>query len=71
MFPIVAGGSIFHWVQAPGESFDEVNMFGQPFYSRLIPDDKRNAYSVAIGKHENPTIEDAAKNSSTTESAES
>jgi hypothetical protein len=43
-FPITAGGSIFQWVQAPGETFANVNMMGQPFYSQLVADLQRDAW---------------------------
>jgi hypothetical protein len=40
-FPVGAPG-VFQQVQSPGESFDEVNTLGQPFYPRTIPDRDRN-----------------------------
>lgn len=43
-FPVVAGQSIFQWVQAPGESFADVNQPGQGFYSMLVADLERDAW---------------------------
>lgn len=40
-FPVGAPG-VFQQIQSPGESFDEVNTLGQPFYPRTIPDRERN-----------------------------
>ncbi|CUA90909.1 major capsid protein [Chelatococcus daeguensis] len=42
-FPVNAG--IFPVAQAPAETFDFVNTLGQPFYSWIIRDEKRNAWA--------------------------
>lgn len=42
-FPVGAG--IFKWAMSPGESLDNVSSIGQPFYSRIVPDDDRNEYA--------------------------
>jgi hypothetical protein len=42
-FPINAPG-VFDKIESPGEWFDVVNTPGQPVYSMVIPDEKRNAF---------------------------
>lgn len=42
-FPVNAG--IFPIAYAPAESFDFVNTLGQPVYSWVLPDEKRNTYA--------------------------
>jgi len=42
-FPLGAPG-VFQHVMSPGETFETVNMPGQPFYSLIVPDTARSMY---------------------------
>lgn len=42
--PSGENNEIFQDIQAPGESFDDLGSYGQPVYTRVIPDEKRNEY---------------------------